>query len=34
VNDNFGFRDFCDSIDQTPVIVRQGDKFQGLLRKP
>lgn len=34
INDNFGFRDFCDSIGQQPVIVRQDNKFQGILRKP
>jgi predicted O-methyltransferase YrrM len=34
VNDNLGFRDFCESIGEEPVIVRQGDKYQGLLRKP
>lgn len=34
VDDNYGFRDFCDSVRQTPVIVRQGNKFQGILRKP
>lgn len=34
INDNFGFREFCDSIGETPIIVRQGDKFQGILRKP
>lgn len=34
INDNFGFRDFCESIGQQPVIVQQDDKFQGILRKP
>jgi len=34
INDNFGFRDFCDSIGQQPLIVQQGNRFQGILRKP
>jgi predicted O-methyltransferase YrrM len=34
INDNFGFRDFCDSIGQQPVIIRHDNKFQGILRKP
>ncbi len=34
INDNFGFRDFCDRIGQTPIIIRQENKFQGILRKP
>ncbi len=34
INDNFGFRDFCESVGQEPLIVRQDNKFQGILRKP
>lgn len=34
VDDNLGFSRFCDSIGQTPIIVRHGNKFQGILRKP
>ncbi len=34
INDNFGFRDFCDVAGQVPVIVQQDNKFQGILRKP
>lgn len=32
--DNLAFRDFADSIQVPPVIVGDGQKFQGLLRKP
>lgn len=34
VDDNLGFSRFCGSIGQTPIIVRHGTKFQGILRKP
>lgn len=34
VDDNLGFSRFCDRIGQSPVIVRHGNKFQGILRKP
>ncbi len=34
INDNMGFRDFCESVGQEPIIVRQDNKFQGILRKP
>ena len=34
IDDNLGFRDFCEGIGQAPIVVRQGDKFQGILRKP
>ncbi|WP_299615517.1 glycosyltransferase [Pelagibius sp.] len=34
VGDNTSFRDFCEQVAMTPVIVRQGDKFQGILVKP
>lgn len=34
INDNFGFRDFCSAIGEEPVVVRQGERYQGILRKP
>ncbi len=33
VGDNLGFRRFCEEISQEPVIVRQAEKFQGILVK-
>ena len=33
ISDNLGFKDFCDSISQTPVIVDSGNKFIGILKK-
>jgi len=41
INDNFGFRDFCEKIKQKPLIVRSGnvlyskrEGYIGLVRKP
>lgn len=34
IDDNAGFRKFCESLGAEPVVVSQGDKFQGILRKP
>lgn len=34
INDNLGFRDFCDSVRQNPIVIKQGNKFQGILQKP
>jgi predicted O-methyltransferase YrrM len=34
VGDNFGFRDFADSLDAQPVIVRGSNKYVGMLVKP
>lgn len=38
IDDNFGFRDFCNSIDQEPLIVKtweaSGVKYVGVLIKP
>ena len=34
VSDNLGFKQFCMEIGGEPVIVRQENKFQGLLAKP
>lgn len=33
VGDNQGFRHFCEEISREPVIVRQAEKFQGVLVK-
>jgi predicted O-methyltransferase YrrM len=34
VGDNLGFRTFCEERALAPLIVRQGEKFQGILVKP
>ncbi|MCT4581708.1 MAG: class I SAM-dependent methyltransferase [Flavobacteriales bacterium] len=33
INDNLGFKHFCDSIDQTPIIIEHLGKYVGILRK-
>jgi predicted O-methyltransferase YrrM len=34
ISDNFGFRDFCAQMGQTPVIYQHKNKFIGLVVKP
>ncbi len=33
VSDNLGFKDFCESIDRTPIIVHWNNKYIGILKK-
>jgi predicted O-methyltransferase YrrM len=33
ISDNLGFKDFCGSINRTPVIVSWGNKYIGILKK-
>jgi predicted O-methyltransferase YrrM len=33
ISDNLGFKDFCASVNRTPVIVNWGNKYIGILKK-
>lgn len=34
IGDNTAFRDFCERMHLVPLVVQQGDKFQGIVVKP
>jgi GalNAc-alpha-(1->4)-GalNAc-alpha-(1->3)-diNAcBac-PP-undecaprenol alpha-1,4-N-acetyl-D-galactosaminyltransferase len=34
IGDNTAFRDFCEKMRLVPLVVQQGDKFQGIVVKP